>query len=441
MNKIAILIFGLILTIFISACTTLHGIANATNFKSRSWSLSEPNLGYPNYLPEDEIAEYDRLNELYKADGRVKFHTFLISSEIDCRNLIRHLFHKVSEAPGKSEYYFEVKSGDGMAGREFNLSSIHLAGGTHDPFTAFENCSKKEIHQQYTYSDESGYGEILVGDGANIIRYWTQIGAHWVKIGVKNLSDEAVEPSHFNDKIITEEAGLNKRAAMQQAIAKRDADKAEQKYQDSIPSDMTYDPDGNPEWGEWRQEQRQAKAAEQAASQKVVDTLSDPNSHIYQNNRAPNLAENYKPTPDEERYGTSYQEFSKPTGDIQGDNKYIPASKISTTKNNNQNTFSNEPNDSAKDIETPTVKMLIPIRVKVDKGESMPDKYSASSLLGSELVNKAHELCRSKHNGRLAQHISGKTYASGGHGPYTCNIVRTDWYQCSGELTIDCELP
>ena len=127
------------------------------------------------------------------------------------------------------------------------------------------------------------------------------------------------------------------------------------------------------------------------------------------------------------------------TGEAWNPNKAAP--KQLTAAHSGATSFGSAPNDAEKNIVTTTGKKSIPLRVKVDKGEAMTSKYSASTMLGSQLYNKAHDLCDTKHDGTLAQFISGKTYASGGHGPFTCNIVRDDWYQCSGELTIDCKLP
>jgi hypothetical protein len=433
----------------------MHNLQNSKNYRNQTWSLNDTNPGeeFPNYLTKNEVSEYDRLNNIYVSATSGPLYndvtySYTLAAEVDCRNLIRHIISLSDTNTGKKEYYFEVTSKRGSARGEFILSggqarqkNPYGGGGWHDPFTVFKKCAKKELPIHIDYPNHDGtYGEILIGDGSHILKFWSVPWSDSVKIGIKNLNGEFVDKSVFRNVEMTEKAGFEYVAKVEEKMRVRFAEEAEQRYLDSIPSDMTYDADGKPEWGTYRAEKRQEKASEQAAFQSVIKTLADPNSHIYQNNRAPNLAENYKPTPDEERYGTSYQEFSKPTGDTQGDNKYIPASKISTTKNNNQNTFSNEPNDSAKNIETPTVKMLIPIRVKVDKGESMPDKYSASTMLASQLYNKAHDICHSKHNGRLTQFITGKAYASGSHGPFTCNIVRTDWYQCSGELTVDCEL-
>lgn len=100
------------------------------------------------------------------------------------------------------------------------------------------------------------------------------------------------------------------------------------------------------------------------------------------------------------------------------------------------------PNTSTpKEIKAPTGAKSIPLRVQFKNAESMPDKQSAVSILGSTLSNIAHDKCRNEHKGRLAEHISGREYTSGNYGPFTCKTVRKDWISCSGEMTVDCELP
>ena len=63
-----------------------------------------------------------------------------------------------------------------------------------------------------------------------------------------------------------------------------------------MPSNMTYDANGNPEWGAYKAEKRAERFREKQKFNKVVNTLSNRNSHIYKNNRMSdqNLAKNYK---------------------------------------------------------------------------------------------------------------------------------------------------
>ncbi|MFT6390014.1 MAG: hypothetical protein ACJAUP_003414 [Cellvibrionaceae bacterium] len=64
-------------------------------------------------------------------------------------------------------------------------------------------------------------------------------------------------------------------------------------------------------------ERREERQANNAAMRNILAEISNPNSHIYKNNRMSdmNLAKNYKSKSNKERYGTSYQEFSKPAED------------------------------------------------------------------------------------------------------------------------------
>jgi len=356
MQKLHIIPFVITLLI-LSSCSSvgLYYTSIGNDFRKASWSLRSVDPEFPNYLSDDEIIKYDQFVADYeKNNSGAWILGFSLAAEIDSRNLIRHLVHTVISEPGKSEYYIKIVSdkpeSKGGIYRPSVSGSVNI---DKDTFPTFKKHLVKEVNPQFYYSDHNGYGEVLVGDGSHVIRYWASARSNEVRIGVKNLNNDPVDPSRFNDKKITEEVGLKKRYAMEQAmvkieqaIAKREAEEARQKYWDNMPSDMTFDPDGNPEWGAYRAEKRQEKAAEQAAYQQVIRTLADPNSHIYQNNRMSdqNLAKNYKPKPDEERYGKSdYQEFSKPTvaSSSRVINKYTPSSEIDTVNNSTVNNTTN----------------------------------------------------------------------------------------------------
>lgn len=199
------MIIGLLLVLLISSCANLYYALSTDDYRKMSWTLRANEPVFANYLSEEEVLNYDRKEAAWHKYIKTQItvsgvrEPFRLAAEVDSRNLIRHLVNKVSNDPGKSKYYVKIQSRNPvMAGGWFLSSSTHISGG--DPSANFMANATKKIYSKHSYSDHKGYGEILIGDGAYIIRYWAKTDSNRVKIGVENINDKAVDPSHFNDK-------------------------------------------------------------------------------------------------------------------------------------------------------------------------------------------------------------------------------------------------